>query len=350
MNPKTILGIGAFLVLGVSSTLGGQTEGPVFRVGGDVIAPRPVNHPDPEYSDEARRAGRQGTCTISLIVSKEGDPENIKVSSPLGMGLDEKAIEAIRKWTFEPARKEGKPVTVQISIAVTFRMGKEVSTAVAREALEKAVRPATENQRSIQKRVYRIEDASTSRVCRPAQEQDGKTAMLSIAGLSVDAQQYRLRGITFTNNTAITSATALRALFPIKDGDIFDVREVSEGLRNLRHAYRVQGFVSFDSSVEATIDKLGRTISLQVTCNEGRQFFVDHIDLEGIDDRTFQKARESLYLKPGDLYNENLANLWLQKNSRLVPRGVTARDCLNLKVDENVGTVAMTYDLRRCAD
>jgi TonB family protein len=94
----------------------------VFRVGGGVSAPQVSYSPDPEYSDEARRAQYQGTCVLSLIVGPDGLPRDIKVARSLGMGLDEKAIEAVKQWKFQPALKDGKPVAVEISIEVPFRL------------------------------------------------------------------------------------------------------------------------------------------------------------------------------------------------------------------------------------
>ena len=101
---------------------GGGTGGGVFRVGGGVLAPKLVFDPEPEYSEEARKAKYQGTCVLSVIVGPDGLAHDIKVTNTLGLGLDEKAIEAVRKWRFEPAMKDGKPVNVLISVQVNFRL------------------------------------------------------------------------------------------------------------------------------------------------------------------------------------------------------------------------------------
>jgi len=90
--------------------------------------PHAVFAPDPEYSVEARNARYQGTCVLWMIVGTDGRAHNIKVARTLGHGLDEKAMEAVKQWIFEPAMlfepatKEGKPVTVQINVEVTFRL------------------------------------------------------------------------------------------------------------------------------------------------------------------------------------------------------------------------------------
>jgi len=107
---------------GVGPGRGGGIGGGVFRVGGGVSAPRAVYTPDPEYSEEARKAKYQGTCVLWLIVSPDGRPRDIRVARTLGMGLDEKAIEAVRNWKFEPAMKDGQPVSVQINVEVNFRL------------------------------------------------------------------------------------------------------------------------------------------------------------------------------------------------------------------------------------
>jgi len=101
---------------------GGGTGGGAFRVGGGVSAPKAIYAPDPEYSEEARKAKFQGTCVLWLIVGPDGRPRDIKVQRTLGLGLDEKAIEAVRQWRFEPAMKDNKPVAVQINVEVSFRL------------------------------------------------------------------------------------------------------------------------------------------------------------------------------------------------------------------------------------
>ena len=101
---------------------GGGIGGGVFRVGGGVSAPKVTYQPDPEYSEEARKAKYQGVCVLSLIVGPDGKPRDVKVARSLGLGLDEKAIEAVNQWKFEPAQKDGKPVAVAINVEVTFRL------------------------------------------------------------------------------------------------------------------------------------------------------------------------------------------------------------------------------------
>jgi TonB family protein len=103
---------------------GGQdsSAGGPFRVGAGVAPPRPIYHREPEFSEAARVAKFQGTVLLQLVVNKEGAPTNIRISRPLGYGLDEKAVEAVRSWTFSPAEKDGVPVNVAIAVEVDFHL------------------------------------------------------------------------------------------------------------------------------------------------------------------------------------------------------------------------------------
>ena len=102
---------------------GGNTGGGLYRIGGSISAPVPLNTVEAEFSDEARRAKYQGVCLISLIVDAQGNPQNPRVVRALGMGLDQKALEAVRKYRFKPAMKDGKtPVPVMITVEVNFRL------------------------------------------------------------------------------------------------------------------------------------------------------------------------------------------------------------------------------------
>jgi periplasmic protein TonB len=101
----------------------GNWGGNIYSPGiGGVTAPIPIVTPEAEFSDEARRAKYQGVCVISLIVDAQGYPRNPRVVQSLGMGLDEKALEAVLKYRFKPAMRAGRPVPVMISVEVNFRL------------------------------------------------------------------------------------------------------------------------------------------------------------------------------------------------------------------------------------
>jgi TonB family protein len=99
-----------------------KAAAPYYRVGGDVSAPVLINSVDPEFTDEARRAKHGGVCIISLIVDVYGRPQHVHVVRALGMGLDQKAIEAVNHFRYKPAMKDGQPVPVMVNVEENFRI------------------------------------------------------------------------------------------------------------------------------------------------------------------------------------------------------------------------------------
>jgi periplasmic protein TonB len=98
------------------------TGGDTFRMGKGVTAPRVIYQTDPEFSEEARKAKYQGNCLLGLVVDASGHPTHIRVLNALGMGLDEKAIESVKNWKFEPGQKDGRDVAVEIAVEVDFHL------------------------------------------------------------------------------------------------------------------------------------------------------------------------------------------------------------------------------------
>jgi TonB family protein len=116
-------GIGSGTGPGHGPGEGGGFGGGIYKVGElGVQAPVPKFTPDPDYSEEARKAKYQGTVTLYAIIGPDGRPRNLKVVRSLGMGLDEKALEKVRTWMFEPGKKDGQPVAVAMSIEVDFHL------------------------------------------------------------------------------------------------------------------------------------------------------------------------------------------------------------------------------------
>jgi protein TonB len=115
-------GVGKGSGAGVGEGFGGGAGGGAYKVGGSVLAPRPLAMPDPDYTEQAREAKLQGMCVLKLIVGADGKPRDIHVIRSLGMGLDEKAMAAVSQWTFAPATKDGTAVPVLISVQVFFKL------------------------------------------------------------------------------------------------------------------------------------------------------------------------------------------------------------------------------------
>jgi periplasmic protein TonB len=115
-------GIGPGNGRGVGPGEGMGMGGGVFRPGRGVTPPRPIYSPDPEFSEEARKAKYQGVCTLMIVVDTDGRPINLRVVNSLGMGLDEKALETVKTWRFEPGMKDGHPVKVEMAVEVDFHL------------------------------------------------------------------------------------------------------------------------------------------------------------------------------------------------------------------------------------
>jgi TonB family protein len=96
--------------------------GAIARVGAGVKPPRAISAPDPEYSGIAKVAHYQATTVLWIVINTSGVPEDIRISKPAGLGLDEQAILVVRNWRFDPATKDGQPVAVQINVEVNFKL------------------------------------------------------------------------------------------------------------------------------------------------------------------------------------------------------------------------------------
>ncbi len=121
LNGGIGFGSGGGVGSGTGAALGGFGSG-AYRIGGAVSAPSVLFKVEPEYSEEARKAKWQGVVTLSVIVDETGRPKNINVVRSLGLGLDQKAVEAVSQWRFKPGLKDGKPVPVFATIEVNFRL------------------------------------------------------------------------------------------------------------------------------------------------------------------------------------------------------------------------------------
>ncbi|HSY92012.1 MAG TPA: energy transducer TonB, partial [Candidatus Binatus sp.] len=97
-------------------------RGPDFRPGSGTTPPRLVVQHEPEFSEPARAAKYQGTVTLKVVVTQEGVPANIRILTPLGCGLDAKAVQAVESWKFTPAERSGQAITTELLIEVNFHL------------------------------------------------------------------------------------------------------------------------------------------------------------------------------------------------------------------------------------
>ena len=123
LRRAAIVFAGAVITIGL---LNGQAQSPdengVYKVGNGIAAPSIASKMDPEYTPEAKDAKVEGTVLVQVVVGTDGLGHDINVIKGIGGGLDEKAVEAVQKWHFNPGMKEGQPVPVRASIEINFRL------------------------------------------------------------------------------------------------------------------------------------------------------------------------------------------------------------------------------------
>jgi protein TonB len=115
-------GLGSGNGSGLGPGSGGNYGGGLRKIGGGVSTPELIYKVDPEFSEEARKAKFMGIVLVNLIVDQNGNPQNVHILRGVGMGLDEKAVEAVRQYKFKPAREAGKPVAVELNVEVNFQI------------------------------------------------------------------------------------------------------------------------------------------------------------------------------------------------------------------------------------
>jgi protein TonB len=111
-------GIGA----GIGPGSGGGIGGGPYRGGSGIDPPRLVREVKALYTDEARRRGTTGNVVLEIVVNRDGTVGDVSVLRGLGAGLDQRAVEAVRQWTFTPARRQGEAVDVIVEVAVEFTL------------------------------------------------------------------------------------------------------------------------------------------------------------------------------------------------------------------------------------
>lgn len=129
--------------------------------------------------------------------------------------------------------------------------------------------------------------------------------------------RYKLIGITFHGNKAATNVKALRALFPMKDGDYFDSSLVGKGLDNLRKAYGQLGYINFSAVPTPKIDEAKKTITLDIDVDEGKPFYVGRIEFQGNVTTRDKVIRRELLLEEGQVYNSHLWELSILRLNQL---------------------------------
>ena len=164
-----------------------------------------------------------------------------------------------------------------------------------------------------------------------------------------EGDKYSLGGITFKNNKAVTNTAALRRLFQIKDGDTFDRSKIAKGLENLQKAYGQLGYINFTSIPNTTFDEQKKLVFLDIDVDEGKQFSVRRIEFQGNTTTRDKVIRREIVLEEGQVYNQQLWELSIQRLNQLGFFDNLKPDDPNVTerhLNEKEGTVDLTLKVK----
>ena len=190
-----------------------------------------------------------------------------------------------------------------------------------------------------------IHDTSGVRWYFPFKSSPGKAVDITIP--VEEGQRYRLKEITFSGNKAVKNTQALRSLFKIKDGEIFDTEAIRKGLEALRKAYAALGYINFTPVPNTEADDEKRTITLRIDLDEGKQFYVRRIEFEGNTTTRDKVIRRELALEEGQVYNGNLWELSLLRLNQLQYfQPLKPEQDSEIKQNQQEGTVDITLKVK----
>jgi len=178
--------------------------------------------------------------------------------------------------------------------------------------------------------------------------QGGRGKSVDITMPIEEGERYTLGGITFKNNKAVQNVKALRAIFPIKDGDVFSKEKVAKGLENLRKAYGELGYINFTSIPDTRFDDDKKLIYLDIDVDEGKQFYVRRIEFQGNTTTRDKVIRREIALEEGNVYNSRLWELSLLRLNQLGYFDQLKPDDPNVTIrqlDEKDGLVDLTLKI-----
>jgi outer membrane protein assembly factor BamA len=161
--------------------------------------------------------------------------------------------------------------------------------------------------------------------------------------------QYRLGDVSFRegdpDDPLPFPAEELRKLVPLREGDLFNVEKIREGLEALKKLYDSNGYIDFTASPDMEVDEASRRISLVMVLDQQKQYRVGKVEILGVDARTASNLRSKL--KPGDIFNSRLVDDFLKENKAALPADASPRD-IEVHRDVRNGTVDARADFRTC--
>jgi outer membrane protein insertion porin family len=190
-----------------------------------------------------------------------------------------------------------------------------------------------------------IRDSNPPAIHLPFIQKPGKRVDITVP---VDeGERYRLGGISFSGNRVVTNTVALRKLFAMKDGDIFDIELIRKGLEALRKAYGEIGYINFTPVPEEKIDEQKKLVSLNIDLDEGKQFYVRRIEFVGNTTTRDKVIRRELAVEEGQVYNSRLWDLSLLRLNQLgYFAALKPEEATETKRNEQEGTVDLTLKVK----
>ena len=257
----------------------------------------------------------------------------------------------VRSRTLRTAMKNLKPIGVPHSIFLESLFSKTYDATKLDEDTER-VRAEFQNRGYfkvlVQEPKTQIHDTGHQGFHIPL-IQKGPGKAVDITMPIEEGDKYNLGEITFKNNKAVPNTKALRALFPMKDGDTFDRSKIAKGLENLQKAYGQLGYINFTSIPNTTFDEDKKLVFLDIDVDEGKQFLVRRIEFQGNTTTRDKVIRREIVLEEGQVYNQQLWELSIQRLNQLGFFDNLKADDPNVterRLNEKEGTVDLTLKVK----
>lgn len=216
------------------------------------------------------------------------------------------------------AMKNSKPIGIPHSIILENLFARTFDAAKLSEDAER-VRFAYQDKgyfkALVQDPTTKIRDVHGINWFFPFKSKSGKVVDINMA--VEEGDRYRIKEITFSGNKAVTNTAALRRVFKIKDGDIFNRTAIGKGLEDLRKVYGSLGYINFTSVPDTKIDEAKKLITLNVDIDEGKPYYVRRIEFQGNSTTRDKVIRRELALEEGQIYNSELWELSLLRLNQL---------------------------------
>jgi len=165
-----------------------------------------------------------------------------------------------------------------------------------------------------------------------------------------EGQQYRLSGISFQRNHAISDVATLRSFFPINDGDVLSREKIATGLENLRKAYAHLGYRNFTAVPGTGFDDVNQSIYLVIDLDEGKRFHIGSVNVWGLDEASATRILNAIPTPAGGVYDSQLYEAFLMRYASMMPECTCERALNAIVTDARTGMVTINLDFRPCSD